>query len=222
MKHPQTQSKPEDLTLETLLRPYEQRIFITQLIAAGVPQASIDQMLTRPNSEDLLAWLYGDIEQNEARIIGGERQTRVVGVIITAGRQVLLERDPDLGPDRLFAFGGQVRFDEDPAVAARREIQEETSLIATPEQLMLLSQSQALGSESMKLPGVPARREITQFLVRVAAFADIPGQRSGIHRGSDGQRHELLLLRIEDALIDMRIQPAYRSALAAAMDQIRS
>ena len=206
--------------METLDRPYDQQRFIAQLIAVGVPQSSIDQMLTRPNGENLLLWLHGDIEQNEARIIAGKRQTRVVGIVISDGRQVLVERDPDLGPDRLFAFGGQVRFDEEPAVAARREIQEETSLIVTPDQLVLLSQSQALGGDSVKLPGVPAPRTITHFLVRVAAFADIPGQRTGLHQGSDGQRHELLLLPIEDALSDPRLHPAYCSALMAAVDQI--
>ena len=74
-----------DLTMETLHRPYEQGEFIAQLIAAGVPQSSIDQMLDTGHGAELLRWLHGDIEQNEARILNGERHTRVVGVVITDG-----------------------------------------------------------------------------------------------------------------------------------------
>lgn len=69
-----------DLTMETLQRPYEQGDFIAQLIAAGVSCSSIDQMLARGNGAQLLRWLHGDIDQNEARILNGERHTRVVGV----------------------------------------------------------------------------------------------------------------------------------------------
>jgi len=34
---------------------------------------------------------------------------------------------------------------------------------------------------------------------------------SGIYPGSDGERHDLLLVRIEEAIRDARLHPAYRS-----------
>lgn len=209
-----------DLTMETLHRPYEQGDFIAQLIAAGVSRSSIDQMLARGNGDQLLHWLHGDIDQNEARILNGERHTRVVGVVITDGRQVLVERDPEFGPGRLYAFGGQVRFDEEPQAAALREVQEETSLDVDPAQLVLLSQLQVLGGESEKLPGVRSPRQITQLLVRIECFEAVPGQISGIYSGSDGQRHDLLLLPIEEAIRDARLHPAYRSTLQDALPRI--
>ena len=209
-----------DLTMETLRRPYAQGDFIAQLIAAGVPRSSIDQMLARGNGAQLLRWLHGDIDQNEARILNGERHTRVVGVVISDGRQVLVERDPEFGPGRLYAFGGQVRFDEEPQAAALRELQEETSLVVEPQQLLLLSQRHVFGGESEKLPGVRSPRQITQFLVRVDRFEAVPGQTSGIYPGSDGQRHDLLLVRIEEALLDARLHLAYRSTLQDALPRI--
>ena len=206
-----------DLTMETLHRPYEQGDFIAQLIAAGVPQTSIDQMLGGGHGAELLRWLHGDIEQNEARILGGERHTRVVGVIITDGEQVLVERDPDFGPGRLYAFGGQVRFDEEPQAAALREVQEETSLGVDAGRLVLLSQTQVVGGESEKLPGVRSPRQITQFLLRIDRFEAVPGQVSGLYAGSDGQRHDLLVLRIGEALTDARLHPAYRATLQESL-----
>lgn len=210
-----------DLTMETLQRPYEQGDFIAQLIAAGVPWSSIDLMLARGNGAQLLHWLHGDIDQNEARILNGERHTRVVGVVISDGRQVLVERDPEFGPGRLYAFGGQVRFDEVPQAAALREVQEETSLVVDPAELVQLSQLQVLGGESEKLPGVRSPRQITQFLVRVDRFEAVPGQTSGIYSGSDGQRHDLLLLPIEKAIGDARLHPDYRSTLQDALTSIK-
>lgn len=211
-----------DLTMETLRRPYAQGGFIAQLIAAGVPRSSIDQMLARANGARLLRWLHGDIDRNEARILNGERHTRVVGVLISDGRQVLVERDPAFGPGRLYAFGGQVRFDEQPQAAALREVQEETSLVVDPAELVQLSQLQVLGGESEKLPGVRSPRQITQFVVRVDRFEAVPGQSSGLYSGSDRHRHDLLLLPIEQAIRDARLHPTYRSILQEALLRISS
>lgn len=89
-----------------------------------------------------------------------------------------------------------------------------------PAQLVLLSQLQVLGAESEKLPGDRSPRLISQFLVRVDRFEAVPGQISGIYSGSDGQRHDLLLLPIEKAIGDARLHPAYRSTLQDALPSI--
>ena len=205
-----------DLTTANLRRPYEQSVFILQLREAGVPASSIEMMLNRKNAPELFSWLYADIEKDEARLLGGERHSGVVGVFITDGRHVLVERDPGFGSERKYAFGGQARFDEDPASAALREIGEETSLAVIPGNLILLGSIETVGAESGKLPGVKAPRCIHHFLYRVDSFKDVPGQMSGIYprtKSADGEDHELLVLTIEVARSAEGVNVSYRMAL---------
>lgn len=185
------------------------------MLDAGVPQASIDQM-RECECADLFFWLYEDIRKDEAGLINGERHSVIAGVFVTDGRLLLLERNPQLGNERPFSMGGQVPLHEDVRVAAAREVCEETGFACTPEQLELLEVVSTSTSGSKKLPNVPSPRTIHHFMHRVLSFE---GVTPGIRESKD-EKHELLLLTIEEALTDERVEKNYRAALGAHLARI--
>jgi 8-oxo-dGTP pyrophosphatase MutT (NUDIX family) len=175
-------------------------------------------MLRTENAADRFRWLYDDIEKEGVCLIGGERHSQVVGVFVSDGQRLLLERDPALGPE--YAFGGQVSADEDPHVAALREIAEETSLPGSPDRLELIDTDYVISEGSPKLPNVRAPRRIHHFLYRVDRFEAVPGQMTGIYEGRDGATHDLLLLPLEEALAHQEVKEHYKKALTAYLDVI--
>jgi len=185
------------LTYENLIVPYERDTFSIQLIDVGIPKDSIESIL-EIEAEDPDAkyhmWLHDDIQKAETELIDGERFAQVSGIYITDGKQVLLEKDP-LFPKKGYSMGGLLSLKNDPAENALNEISEETPLDISMDRLYLLGEHQT-HSESDKLPEVMTHREIYQFLYFVDSLEGIPES----YLGSDGQKHDLIVIPIEDVL----------------------
>jgi 8-oxo-dGTP pyrophosphatase MutT (NUDIX family) len=213
---------PSSLSASTLRQPYDQAVFIEQLMAAGVPRSSIETMTRQEDAASLFSWLYEDIRDGEVCIIDGERHSVVVGVFVTDGRSVLVERDPGLGSDRKYAMGGQVPPTESAEECALREIREETPLAVVPDRLQLLETYETVGTSSRKLPGVRAPRTIHNFIYYVDSFEAVTPHLKVPYQGEDRADHDLLLLPIDEALSHPDVNLHYRTALEKHRHRVAS
>ena len=185
------------LTHENLIVPYERDTFSRQLIDVGIPKDSIESILeteaNKPKSK-LHLWLHDDIRNDETELRNGERFLQFSGIYITDGKNVLLESDP-LIDWKGYGMGGLLSVANDPAENALNEISEETPLEISRDRLYLLGETQN-SSTSAKLPDVMTHREGYMFLYVVDSLEGIPET----HYGSDGQKHDLMVIPIEDVL----------------------
>ncbi|MCB0214092.1 MAG: hypothetical protein KDJ52_32440 [Anaerolineae bacterium] len=216
---------PVDLSSQNLVRPYSAPIFVTQLLQAGIPQRSIDALL-HPTSfmyteDERLEWLYHDIADDEARIIAGERHSQVVGIFITDGHNLLLERSTALGRNgEQFKMGGQIPLGKEPREIACQEITEETPLQVNCDELVLLGSRNETSSNSPKLPGVTARKQLIHFKYAVSSFDQVTIYLDKPFLGADGHEHDLLLVPIIGVLADSQIKRSYKNALQDFYSQI--
>jgi 8-oxo-dGTP pyrophosphatase MutT (NUDIX family) len=185
------------LTYENLIVPYERDTFSRQLIDVGIPKDSIESILeteaNKPKSK-LHLWLHDDIRKDETELRNGERFLQFSGIYITDGKNVLLESDP-LIDWKGYGMGGLLSVANDPAENALNEISEETPLEISRDRLYLLGETQN-SSTSAKLPDVMTHRDGYMFLYHVDSLEGIPKS----YLGSDGQKHDLMVIPIEDVL----------------------
>jgi hypothetical protein len=185
------------LTYENLIVPYERDTFSEQLREVGIPEDSIERMLEieeEDPAKEYHMWLYDDIRKDETELKDGERFLQFSGIYITDGERVLLEKDP-LIPWKGYGMGGLLSVANDPAENALNEISEETPLEVSEDRLYLLGETHNK-SESPKVPGVMSHRDGYMFLYVVDSLDGIPET----HYGSDGQKHDLMVMPIEDVL----------------------
>ena len=185
------------LTYENLIVPYERDTFSRQLLDTGISEDSIESILEIEANDpeaQLHMWLHDDIQKDETELRNGERFLQFSGIYITDGKNVLLESDPLIGW-KGFGMGGLLSVANDPAENALNEISEETPLEISRDRLYLLGETQN-SSISPKLPGVMSHREGYMFLYHVDSLEGIPET----HYGSDGQKHDLMVIPIEDVL----------------------
>jgi 8-oxo-dGTP pyrophosphatase MutT (NUDIX family) len=186
-----------ELTYENLIVPYERDTFSRQLIDVGISEDSIESILeTEANDPDaqLHMWLHDDIRKDETEFRNGERFIQFSGIYITDRKNVLLESDP-LIEWKGYGMGGLLSVANDPAENALNEISEETPLEISRDRLYLLGETQN-SSISPKLPGVMSHRDGYMFLYVVDSLEGLPET----HYGSDGQKHDLMVIPIEDVL----------------------
>ena len=105
-----------------------------------------------------------------------------------------LESDP-LIEWKGYGMGGLLSPSSDSAENALNEISEETPLEISKDRLYLLGETQN-SSISPKLPGVMSHREGYMFLYHVDSLEGIPKS----YLGSAGQKHDLMVIPIEDVL----------------------
>ena len=201
----------KSITLENLVAPYSEEGFSEQLLSCGIPEASIEEIRSTYTGDDptdnLLSRLYADIERSETRIIDGERHLQFTGAFVTDGKSVLLERHPDFGKKGygmggLFAYSGIT-----PEENMLKEIDEETPIAPVNSRLRLLSET-AESSISPRLPDVMSHRTGHFFIyfAGVNGLDDMPE----IYQGSDGDPHELYVVKIEDIADDPNIAKGWK------------
>ena len=157
------------ITVENLVRPYSEEGFTEQLLYCGIPQDSIDEILTihpegKPE-ENFLLKLYNDIDRLETQIRNGERHLQFTGVYLTDGERVLLERHPEMGKKgKGFGMGGLLAYGMDPTGNILKEIGEETPLTPDQSRLKLLDETTD-SSISPRLPDVMTHRTGSSFCI---------------------------------------------------------
>jgi hypothetical protein len=202
-----------ELTSANLTRPYDAERFTEQLLVAGIPRASIEAQLGG-DDDDRLRWLFDDVLREEVRIIAGQRLSRVVGIFLTDGVDLLVERSTELGKrGEAFKLGGQVPFNADPQEIAAIEIAEETPLRVRAEDLVSLGETIDVSDDSPKLPGVRARKVLFHYKCHVDSLDAVRPHLEAPFLGADGHEHDLLLVPLSSALDDERLKSAYRQAL---------
>jgi len=200
----------KQLTYENLIVPYERDTFSGQLIDVGIPKDSIESILeieaNEPESQ-LHMWLHDDIRKDETEFRNGERFIQFSGIYITDGKNVLLESDP-LIEWKGYGMGGLLSPSSDSAENALNEISEETPLEISKDRLYLLGETQN-SSISPKLPGVMSHRDGYMFLYVVDSLEGIPET----HYGSDGQKHDLMVIPIEDVLNHDKVDGNFKKSV---------
>jgi len=185
------------LTHENLIVPYERDTFSEQLREVGISNDTIESMLeieANDSAKEYHMWLHDDIRKDETELRTGERFLQFSGIYITDGKSVLLESDP-LIPWKGYGMGGLLSVANEPIENALNEISEETPLEISSDRLHLLGETQN-SSESPKVPGVMSHRDGYMFLYFVDSLEGI----TETHDGSDGQKHDLIVIPIEDVL----------------------